>query len=353
MSSSLDLATATSALLTEISRRPLSGESVKRRLTTILAADVVSFSSMMAMAEEATLAILDERLDVLRALLPSHNGRLFKTMGDGVLIEFNSPVEAVRLAIEFQNAMRTMSLRSADEPRMRFRIGINIGDVTVKDGDLLGDGVNVATRLQTAAPPEGICVSNGVFEHLIGKLTISSEDLGLLKVENIPRPIHAHILYLEGVAPARLMRRQDSATATPRGDRAEKLTRRRGHTATATTDADEIRTLMGLPHGGDALALLLLLRIEQGDQWRHGETIAICSRATWKDAAPANWPEKRIHEARAVLLEYGFIREKVPATRNIPAQCRRRSFSEGRQLSSGNSHPLFGERKRQPPDALD
>jgi class 3 adenylate cyclase len=94
MSNLLDSAAATSALLTEIYRRPLNSETAKRRLTTILAADVVSFSSMMATAEEATLTMLDERLDVLWALLPSHNGRVFETMGDGVLIEFNSPVEA-------------------------------------------------------------------------------------------------------------------------------------------------------------------------------------------------------------------------------------------------------------------
>jgi class 3 adenylate cyclase len=172
-------------------------DEVRRKLTTILAADVVAFSRMTAIAEAATVKILDERVQVLNALLHAHNGRLFKTTGDGALAEFNSPVEAVRLAIEFQEAMRTMNLTAPAEQRMHFRIGINIGDVTVKNGDLLGDGVNIAARLEAAAPPEGICVSNGVFEQLIGKLTIRSQDLGMLEVKNIPRPIHAHVLLLD------------------------------------------------------------------------------------------------------------------------------------------------------------
>ncbi len=173
---------------------------VRRRLTTILAADVVGYSRMVAITEEVTLKVLDERIEVMRSLLPRHNGRLFKTMGDGLLAEFASPVEAVRCAIEFQELMRTLNLPLADEQRIRMRIGINLGDVTVKDDDLLGDGVNIAARLEAAAPPDGICVSNGVFEQLVGKLTISSQDLGPIDVKNIPRPVHAHLLKLGGAA---------------------------------------------------------------------------------------------------------------------------------------------------------
>src|SRR5262249_10620778 len=125
-----------SAAAREATTRPdrrAAEERVARRLTTILSADVVGYSRLMALDEEATIRVLDRRLAVLTALLPHHTGRLFKTMGDGALAEFDSPVEAVRCAIEFQEAMRTENEGLPEERRMRFRVGINLGDVVSRD----------------------------------------------------------------------------------------------------------------------------------------------------------------------------------------------------------------------------
>jgi adenylate cyclase len=182
----------------------MADDAVQRRLTTILAADVVGYSRMTAIDEEGALRTLAERVAVFQELAPKRGGRVFKTIGDGVLAEFDSPVEAVRCAIELQEQMRSRNERLPDDRRMRFRIGINLGDVVVKGDDLLGDGVNIAARLEALAQPDGICVSNGVYEQILGKLTIGADDMGAQHVKNIPRPVHAFALRLDGagVTPA-------------------------------------------------------------------------------------------------------------------------------------------------------
>ncbi len=137
-------------------------ERVQRRLAAILAADVVGYSRLMGADEEGTLATLKAYRGVIDELIETHDGRVFGGAGDSVIAEFASPVEAVRCATEFQ---LELDKRNADVPearRMRFRIGVNLGDVIVEGDNLLGDGVNIAARLEALAPPGGVCLSEAV-----------------------------------------------------------------------------------------------------------------------------------------------------------------------------------------------
>jgi adenylate cyclase len=180
----------------------MSGERVVRRLAAILAADVAGYSRLMGADEEGTLAALKAILHELgNPKVKEHRGRIVKTTGDGLLIEFASVVDAVRCAVEVQ---REMAERNADVPpdrRLEFRIGINVGDI-IKDGrDIYGDGVNVAARLEALAEPGGICVSRVVRDQVRDKLAFSFEDMGERQVKNIARPLHVHRIVL-GEGPA-------------------------------------------------------------------------------------------------------------------------------------------------------
>jgi TolB-like protein/class 3 adenylate cyclase len=162
-----------------------------RRLATIVAADVASFSAMMERDEEGTAArIRALRLSVIQPALDRHHGRLVKTTGDGFLAEFASPVEAVRSALAIQDQLA----KSVDEV-IRLRIGINLGDIIIEDdGDVIGDGVNVAARLEQIAEPGGVCLSGAVHEHVAGKIDRSFENCGEHRVKNIARPIRVYAL---------------------------------------------------------------------------------------------------------------------------------------------------------------
>src|SRR5467141_3974808 len=149
-----------------------------RRLAAILAADVAGYSRLMGADEEGT----HERLKSLRAALidpkiAEHRGRIVKTTGDGLLVEFASVVDALRCATEWQRGMAERNAATSDN-RIEFRIGINVGDVVVEDGDIFGDGVNVAARLEALADPGGICVSARVQEDAAGRLDLTFDDLG-------------------------------------------------------------------------------------------------------------------------------------------------------------------------------
>jgi TolB-like protein/class 3 adenylate cyclase len=165
----------------------------RRRLAAILAADVVGYSRLMGMDEEGTLAALKaHRKEVVDPLIAQHQGRIFKTTGDGLLIEFASIVDAVRCAIVVQQGIESRNANVDENKRIRFRIGINVGDVIVEGDDIFGDGVNVAARLEALADPGRICVSATVREHVIEKLPISFVDLGEHSVKNIARPVHVY-----------------------------------------------------------------------------------------------------------------------------------------------------------------
>jgi len=164
-----------------------------RRLAAILAADVAGYSRLIGADEGGTLERLRAlRRELLNPKISEHRGRLVKTTGDGLLIEFGSVVDALRCAVEVQ---REMARRDADvrpDNRIELRIGINVGDIVVEDGDIFGDGVNVAARLEALAEPGGICVSARVQEDAAGKLDLAFEDLGEQQLKNIARPVRAY-----------------------------------------------------------------------------------------------------------------------------------------------------------------
>jgi class 3 adenylate cyclase len=172
-----------------------------RRLTTIVAIDVVGFSTLSARNEEHALGLLGARMAIAETYIKQHRGRVFKLTGDGLLAEFASPVEAVRAAVEIQEAMRTTNALTAVDDHLSLRIGANLGDVVESGDDLMGDAVNVAVRLESIAAAGGICVSAALYEQIVGKLTLGAEDMGEQQVKNIPRPIHAYRLTAEGASP--------------------------------------------------------------------------------------------------------------------------------------------------------
>jgi len=165
---------------------------VKRKLAAILAADAVGYSRMMAADEEGTLKILSAHRSVIDGIIQFHEGRIINTAGDSVLAEFASPTQAVRCAVEIQDALKTRNDALAEDRRMQFRIGVNLGDVMVKGEDLLGDGVNVAARLEGIAEPGNIYVSSSVYDQIAGKLDLGFVDLGEKSLKNIDRPIRAY-----------------------------------------------------------------------------------------------------------------------------------------------------------------
>jgi class 3 adenylate cyclase len=162
---------------------------LERKLATILSADVAEFSRLMGEDEEQTLGIFRGHKQVFESLVAMHRGRIFNTAGDAILAEFNSAVEAVRCATDIQAALRTRNDQLPPSRQVRFRIGINLGDVMVHGQDLLGDGVNVAARLQTAAEPGGICISGSVHDQIRNKLSLSFQSLGEMNFKNIQQPV--------------------------------------------------------------------------------------------------------------------------------------------------------------------
>lgn len=162
---------------------------LERKLVTILSADVAGFSALMAEDEEQTLRIFREHSRIFGSLVALHRGRIFNTAGDAILAEFTSAVEAVRCATEIQAALRTRNDQLPSNRQVQFRIGVNLGDVMVQNNDLLGDGVNVAARLQAAAEAGGICVSGSVYDQIRNKLSLTFASLGERSFKNIPQPV--------------------------------------------------------------------------------------------------------------------------------------------------------------------
>ncbi len=168
---------------------------MERRLAAILAADVVGFSRLMGEDEAGTLEALKAlRKDVVAPAIASHKGRVVKVMGDGLLAEFASVVEAVACAVAVQAGVRERNASAADQREILLRIGVNLGDVIVEGRDIYGDGVNVAARLEALAEPGSICISDTVHQSIRAKLDLSFDDLGLQTVKNIAQPIHAYLI---------------------------------------------------------------------------------------------------------------------------------------------------------------
>jgi adenylate cyclase len=170
---------------------------VERRLAAILAVDVVGYSRLMGMDDEGTLAALRAiRRELGDPKIREHRGRIVKTTGDGLLIEFASVVDAVRCAVEVQREMAIRNAGIPPERRIQFRMGINLGDIIVEDSDIFGDGVNIAARLEALAEPGGICASRVVRDQVRDKLDFSFEDMGEQQVKNIARPVRTHRILL-------------------------------------------------------------------------------------------------------------------------------------------------------------
>jgi adenylate cyclase len=182
----------------------LSTERVERRLTAILAADVAGYSRLTGLDEEGTHAQLQDHLrSLVDPKIAEHRGRVVKNTGDGLLAEFSSVVDAVRCAVDVQRGMAERNTDVPQEKRIEFRIGINVGDVMAERGDIFGDGVNVAARLEAVAEPGGVCVSGRVLEDVQGKLDIAFEDAGEQRLKNIERPVRVFRVALDDARPAK------------------------------------------------------------------------------------------------------------------------------------------------------
>src|SRR5213078_3127754 len=165
---------------------------VGRWLAAIVAADVAGYSRLMGLDEVGTARTLREHRKVTDALVAKHGGRLVKTTGDGVLLEFPSVVDAVECSVAVQAVMTERNEGVAADRRMLFRIGINLGDTLIEGDDILGDGVNIAARLEGIAEPGGICISASAYDQVRGKVTVEFADLGEQSLKNIDRPVRVY-----------------------------------------------------------------------------------------------------------------------------------------------------------------
>jgi len=173
----------------------MSGARVERRLAAILAVDVAGYSRLMGADEEGTLAALRAvRHELADPKIAGHRGRTVKTTGDGLLAEFASVVDAVRCAVEVQREMIARNAAIPAERRIDFRMGINVGDIIIEDGDIFGDGVNIAARLEALAEPGGICLSAAAHEQVRDRLDLAFDDLGEQQVKNIARPVRVYLV---------------------------------------------------------------------------------------------------------------------------------------------------------------
>jgi TolB-like protein/class 3 adenylate cyclase len=176
---------------------------VERRLSAILAADVAGYSRLMHSDEEPTHTKLAALLtDAVNPSIAEHGGRVVKNTGDGFLAEFPSAVQAVRAAVQFQTHIKELTIGEAEDRRIDFRVGVNIGDVIVEAHDIFGDGVNIAARLESIAEPGGICISSSVYDQVRGKVGAEFVDLGEQNLKNIARPVRAYAMVRDGLGPA-------------------------------------------------------------------------------------------------------------------------------------------------------
>jgi len=174
---------------------------VYRRLAAIVAVDVAGYSRLMGADEEGTLRRFQEcRRELVNPKICEHRGRIVKTTGDGMLVEFGSVIDADRCAVEVQRGMIDREAEWDDDRRIRFRVGINLGDIIVEDEDIFGDGVNIAARLEALADPGGLCISGTVHDQISDRLGFPFRDMGEQIVKNIMRPVRAYQMSAATVA---------------------------------------------------------------------------------------------------------------------------------------------------------
>src|SRR5215475_6529137 len=177
----------------------MTDDKVKRRLTTVLCADVHGYSRLMGADEAGTLGTLRRYRSAIAGLVERHDGRIVNTWGDAVIAEFASVVEAVQCAVEIQQEISSQQSDQPDPQRMRFRIGINLGDVMVEGTDIYGDGVNIASRLQELAEPGGVVISGTVYDQVHNKLSLGFDFLGRQEVKNVA-PVTSYRVAMGGEA---------------------------------------------------------------------------------------------------------------------------------------------------------
>ena len=178
----------------------MSPERIERKLVAILAADIAGYSRLMGVDEVGTARALREHRAAVDPIVTSHGGRIVKTTGDGVLLQFPSVVAAVECAVAVQNLMAERNADVPQDRRMLFRMGINLGDVLIEDDDILGDGVNIAARLEGIAEPGGLCISESSYQQVRDKLAIHFEDMGQQQLKNITRPVRVYRIPLGGTS---------------------------------------------------------------------------------------------------------------------------------------------------------
>src|SRR5712664_3975682 len=197
-----------------MSGAPLIEKRVERRLAAVLAADVAGYSRLMGADEEGTLARLKTfRKALIDPKITEHRGRIVKTTGDGMLVEFASAVDAARCALEVQRDMAGQNAKVPQDTRIEFRIGIHVGDIIIDDNDIFGDGVNIAARLEGIAEPGGICVSDDAQRQIRGKIDLRFDDMGPQLLKNIAEPMRAWRLQIDTNATSRTPKRAATETA--------------------------------------------------------------------------------------------------------------------------------------------
>jgi adenylate cyclase len=241
--------------------------SIERRLTTLLFADVVGYSRLMEQDEAGTLAALRSCRDAIARRIADHRGRVVNTAGDNVLAEFASVVKAVECAIQVQRELAERNAALPAERQMRFRIGINLGDVMVEGGDLYGDGVNVAARLQALAEPGGILISGTVFEHVRDKLAVAFDFIGPQSVKNIAAQVPAYRVLLQP-APAAAPPRDPAPAPAPLPP---------SETATGARQSLRHRFYISAARAGAVILLLAAINLFtwDGNLWVHWPVLGI------------------------------------------------------------------------------
>jgi adenylate cyclase len=192
-------------------------DKVKRRLTTVLSADVEGYSRLMETDEAGTLDTLRRYRTAMSALIERHDGRVVNTWGDAIIAEFPSVVEAVQCAVETQQELSDKNDALPDNKRMQFRIGINLGDVMVDGDDVYGDGVNIAARLQQLAEPGGILISGSVYDQVHNKLSIGFDRLGPQQVKNVANPVLSYRVVQGNAVPRPAREPEPVSTPSPQG----------------------------------------------------------------------------------------------------------------------------------------
>ena len=193
-------------------------EHLQRRLAAILSADVVGYSRLMGSDEAGTLGRLKElRRDLIDPMIAAHSGRIVKLIGDGALVEFASAVDAVRCATEIQRAIAERNADIPEDRRIELRIGINVGDVIIDEGDIYGDGVNIAARVETLASAGAVCLSENAYQQIKGKLALEVSDMGERQLKNIAQPVRVFSVRLDGAPtrPALVLPDKPSITVLP------------------------------------------------------------------------------------------------------------------------------------------